>query len=115
MFPSGVAGAALFLLRLVCALPLVWVSGFDEALTVPSPFRLVKLSLTVFVLCGAFTPIACSVIVLLGLLSLRTLNEAAAFPAVLHVMTTAALMMLGPGAYSLDAKLFGRRLILPPE
>jgi hypothetical protein len=26
-----------------------------------------------------------------------------------------ALFLLGPGAYSIDSKMFGRRLILPPE
>jgi len=35
---------------------------------------------------------------------------------VLRILTSAALVFLGPGAYSVDAKLFGLRVtIVPPR
>jgi uncharacterized membrane protein YphA (DoxX/SURF4 family) len=39
----------------------------------------------------------------------------AALPAVLAVMMSAAIVLLGPGAFSIDARLYGRReIIIPP-
>jgi uncharacterized membrane protein YphA (DoxX/SURF4 family) len=39
----------------------------------------------------------------------------AALPAVFAVVMAAAVVFLGPGAYSLDARMFGRRKILIPN
>jgi hypothetical protein len=32
---------------------------------------------------------------------------------IIHASTTVSLLLLGPGDYSVDARLFGRRRILP--
>ena len=115
MFPSGIAGVALLLLRVICAFPLVWPNGMRNLAIDPTFIRLFATALALFLLCGAFTPIACSLVVFEGLFAFRGLEEAVAYSFVLHLLTTASLMMLGPGAYSIDAKLFGRRLIVPPQ
>ncbi len=115
MFPSGLAGVALLLLRLVCALPLVWVSGSGNAFVGLTPTYLVALVLALLALTGTFTPVACSVMLLLALLSLKGWAAPALLSILLHLLTTLSLMMLGPGAYSVDARLFGRRLIVPPQ
>jgi putative oxidoreductase len=40
--------------------------------------------------------------------------NSAAFPAILGILG-ATLAMIGPGAWSLDARLFGRKHIEPPD
>ena len=77
--------------------------------------RVFVIALALFIVLGAFTPIACSLAVFVGLFSLKGHSLPTFFPALLHLMTTLSLMMLGPGAYSVDARLFGRRLIVPPR
>ncbi|WP_232823594.1 hypothetical protein [Dyella sp. C9] len=63
---------------------------------------------------GVMTSIAG--MVLLGLFAWSGLTTAALSPAMLGpCLQIVALILLGPGAYSLDARLFGRRTIeLPP-
>ncbi len=115
MFPSGLAGAALLLLRLVCALPLIWDNGSGDAFAGLTPICLVALVLALLALTGTFTPVTCFVMLFLALLSLKGVAEPAFLSVLLHLLTTLSLMMLGPGAYSVDARLFGRRLIVPPQ
>lgn len=115
MFPSGLAGAALLLLRLVCALPLVWESGPGVAFAGLTPMYLIALVLALLALTGTFTPVACSAMLLLAILSLKGLAAPVLLSVVLHLLTTLSLIMLGPGAYSVDARLFGRQLIVPPQ
>lgn len=115
MFPQGIAGVALLLLRLVCLIPLVLPSGLQRLSTEPTATDLGAICLALLLLFGALTPIVCSLIILVGLLALRGTEGPAILPFISHLATTASLMMLGPGAYSIDARLFGRRLIVPPE
>ena len=69
---------------------------------------------------GLFTPV-CSTLVGLGYaLVLFTPGDGAVLPrvdsgdAVVGLAATAALGMLGPGAFSIDCRLFGRREIFIP-
>ncbi len=63
---------------------------------------------------GAFTPVTC---VLILVAHVWALTRASSFPVdiVIHLGVTVSLLVLGPGAYSVDARLFGRRLIFPGD
>jgi uncharacterized membrane protein YphA (DoxX/SURF4 family) len=109
MFPPGLPGLALLLLRSSVALALL-VAGFDG-------WARVAAILVVLALCaGYLTPIAAATA--LGLHALAWLgsgiDSAALF--VIFALDALALALLGPGAYSIDSHRFGRRLVvLPPQ
>jgi uncharacterized membrane protein YphA (DoxX/SURF4 family) len=74
------------------------------------------------VLLGLLTPFACIVVglcsaggALSGFQATAPHGFAAGSSLLLEVVMTAAVMLTGPGAFSLDARLFGRReIIIPP-
>ncbi len=116
MFPVGRPGIALLLLRV--ALGAMLLVGVPGRLANPDlPWVLLPLWAVVIALCvGLCTPVACLLCVAL---------EAAAWPCcgtaveeashACAILIGVALAMLGPGGYSLDARLFGRRqVIFPP-
>lgn len=73
-------------------------------------------------LLGLLTPFACIVVGLygagVGLSALQPATPqlfAAGSSLLLEVVTAATLFLTGPGAFSLDARLFGRREIIIPQ
>ena len=107
-FPSGRPGIGLLLLRVSVAAALVlsfaWHQGIPGAAVAAS-------GLTCLALClGYFTPVAAVLAFLLqgALLCLRFLSVEAGGVLLLDAL---ALTLLGPGAYSLDARRFGRRVL----
>jgi putative oxidoreductase len=116
-FPDGWPGAGLVFLRAVTAIPLQnGISGLlraapQPATTIPQLAAAVAAAL---LLAGLGTPVA-------GLL-MAAAELCLAFSNVtdpsIHVMLGAlgaALAMLGPGAWSVDARLFGRKRIEIPR
>jgi uncharacterized membrane protein YphA (DoxX/SURF4 family) len=74
-------------------------------------------------LAGLLTPIA-GLVVCLGVLGIGFSTVPAPMPnlfdeklpVILTAIMTAAIVFLGPGAFSMDARLFGRReIIIPPR
>lgn len=112
-FPNGWPGAGLLLLRIVCALPLLWdglpiSSGSPEPVAVS--LRLVGVVPAILLLLGFWTPFAALLQLLLELSLIFAIPTVAA----LHLTRAAiglALMGLGPGAWSLDAQRYGRKRI----
>ena len=68
----------------------------------------------VLLLVGLWTPVAGILVAIMGAWTVFLLPAGSALPAVLGVLG-ASLAMIGPGAWSLDAWLFGRKHIEPPD
>ena len=108
-FASGAPGVGLLLLRLACATMLLAhaiaalqrAQGFSEvALQVPSA------ALGVLLVAGLWTPVAALLAAVDALLVGFSIPAGYQFW-LLPAAVAAALALLGPGAWSLDAKLFG--------
>ena len=116
MFRSGRIGVALFILRLSLGGALSLRAYRAEAIMDS------KLWLTVVVLIiasalaiGALTAVACCLCCAAEIgfmLSAHAYDESVL---ILSVPMAIALALLGPGAYSLDARIFGRRVIVLPR
>jgi len=116
MFPGGGPGVGLVLLRISVG------AGFllDESLRGGDAFAYGGLTLRVALcagLCtGALTPLFAVSGFLLAIVDLSHLGIANAPLTIVTMIDALALALLGPGAYSLDARLFGRRVVvLPPR
>jgi len=111
MFPAGAAGCGLLILRLCAAGMLAQNSLSDATLPLPA-FEFVSGSVAALFLClGLLTPLSC---VASGILQVALQSDRHACPLRLlfSLSVTAALFLLGPGAFSVDSRLFGRRLVI---
>jgi uncharacterized membrane protein YphA (DoxX/SURF4 family) len=115
MFPTGTVGVALAVLRSVVAVTVLvnaatcWPTGFG--LIVGAIAVLVGL----FLFLGFLTPYCAAASCFMELAILVPGHSTNKLQLVISALTAAASAVLGPGAYSIDARLFGRRLIkIPP-
>jgi hypothetical protein len=111
MFPAGPPGAGLIILR-VCAAGMMLGYALSAGEKASSWNFLVLLPIAFLLLVGLMTPIAC-----VGALGIQSINAWKAsfsgFPCcVLGLLLFIAVLLLGPGAYSLDALRFGRRRVI---
>jgi hypothetical protein len=114
MFPAGAAGVALLILRLTSAAALL-EAGWRQPLLTTLTGTLVILALPVGALClGILTPYTSTVSCLIELAIIVRSGTQPEFPIIIFIVITAALGVLGPGAYSLDARIFGRKIIKFP-
>jgi putative oxidoreductase len=110
MFPGGWPGVGLLLLRLAAATPLL-IERSSEFLGASEPghyIRFVGIGVGALLLAGLWTPIAGT------LQAIMEVWIALHRGAVVHLPLAAlgvSLVMVGPGAWSLDARLFGRKRI----
>jgi putative oxidoreductase len=68
----------------------------------------------VLLVAGLWTPVAGALAAIVEAWIVVSIPNSTAFPAILGVLS-ATLAMIGPGAWSMDAWLFGRKHIEPPE
>jgi hypothetical protein len=114
MFPAGAPGAALFVLRVSVAASLL-VDGTAHWALVTSLWILLPIALTALCLClGLLTPYSASLCCLIELSALTIVAGQDRFHLVIAILTSAVLAILGPGAFSVDARIFGRRLLTVP-
>ena len=116
MFPTGLPGAALFFLR-VSVIGMLFDSIIQSSMSGNvGAWRILALALTTLLLLGgAFTPIASILSIILEAICWPMWDGLRSFEFSLRALVMIALFLLGPGAYSIDSTMFGRRLILPPE
>jgi uncharacterized membrane protein YphA (DoxX/SURF4 family) len=126
-FPDGLPGIGLILLRLTVALSAILqglstLNGSVSLAPFPWEIGLFELLVGAVLLIGFLTPIAGSLAALMNvaiaihlLLALGTITDAGTLDAIYLIAMSLALVLLGPGAFSLDARLFGRREIIIPE
>jgi putative oxidoreductase len=113
MFPRGWPGAGLFLLRLAAGIPLIIAANLELRGAAPSPLyavQFVAIGVGILLLAGLWTPIAGVLQVVIELWIVFSRGEIMG----LHVLVATlgiSLVMLGPGALSVDARLFGRKRI----
>ncbi len=119
MFPQGGPGIGLLLLRIavagMLALNITHQSNFSPdilRLLLVSSIVLICLSLVL----GFLTPFLAIVTCLAALLNLFFTDQGMNVVYLLRILTATALFFLGPGAYSIDARLFGLRVaVVPPR
>ena len=119
MFPQGGPGIGLLLLRIAAAgmfaLNLTHRFNFSSnALYWPLVLLIVLVSLGL--LLGFLTPIFTIIACVAAATNLLLADQSIDVVYILRILTSAALFFLGPGAYSVDARLFGLQVtVVPPR
>ena len=112
MFPAGLPGVALLFLRIGIAAT-IFATGCNYP--APVPVLLVLVLYCVFLCLGVFTPLLAALGCVFELVSAGFMNDHSIVAVFSSTLDAAAVAMLGPGAYSLDARRFGHRVIRFPE
>ena len=114
-FAGGWPGTGLILMRLVAGVALTYIAGFTLRSSPPIPIAIVSLLLLgggFLLAVGLCTPIVGMLVALIETLRLFT-SPSVWLPDLLLATFGAALAMLGPGQWSIDARLFGWKRIAP--
>lgn len=119
MFPRGGPGVGLLFLRIATAAMFALNVTHPFLHSSPTLYWLVVSLITVitFLLCiGFLTPFLAAVACVVAVANLFLTDQPGNLVYILRILTSAALFFLGPGAYSLDARLFGLRVtVVPPR
>ena len=114
MFPLGLPGAALLLLRVSVALT-VLIPGYVRAEELAPWLLAASWLLAVLLVLGLLTPVLAVIALIVQLVSLPGLTGLVAGVVGVSTLNALALALLGPGAYSIDAVRFGRRVVDLPS
>ena len=113
-FARGWPGIGLFCLRLVSAIAVFTVDG-AQFTSAPSLLRTVIPGAAALLLfAGLWTPIAGGALAIFEVWAAFS-GKGNFWAEILLAVISAALAMLGPGAWSIDARLFGRKRLIPPS
>ena len=115
-FPNSWPGVGLLLLRLGVGVALIdlGIRGLFGALGAPitAARDLIEAAGGIFLLAGLWTPLMGALIAIDELWIAFSLNSSQPDSLLIHIflaVLTAGVAMLGPGAWSIDARLFGRK------
>jgi len=114
MFPSGLPGIALLLLRVSVAIP-VLIHCYLRRDAMAVMVLAVLLLLAIAVIVGFVTPIVAFMTMAFQVGGSWNLGVSNMAFVTISILNALALMLLGPGAYSLDALRFGRRIVDLPS
>lgn len=112
IFPGGWPGAGLLVLRAAAAIPLL-LGGSSAFWGMPHGglyAKIIAIGVGSLLLAGLWTPIAGALEAVIELWIVFSSGD----PEFVHLLLAAfgvSLVMLGPGAWSVDARLFGRKRI----
>jgi len=112
-FATGLPGAGLLVMRLVAAIALAFrvIAGLSGELAVgPAALLVFEAGLGILLLVGLWTPVAGTLVAILELGSLFS-HQGDPWIHVLLATLGVVLALLGPGAWSVDARLFGWKRI----
>jgi uncharacterized membrane protein YphA (DoxX/SURF4 family) len=114
MFPAGIAGVALVALRSSVAVSLI-VDAINYAPLFKQSWLILLVAIPAALLClGLMTPYCAAFTGLMQFVALFAFAGPNKFHLALSVLNSAVVATLGPGAYSIDARIFGRRLLVVP-
>jgi hypothetical protein len=114
MFPQGGPGIALLLLRMSVGAMVLLGAWPRFSVSIPHWTLWILILVLIGLFLGILTPVLALVCCLLEIAACFSSDTADA-RAILNSVQAASLALLGPGAYSIDARLFGRRvLVVPP-
>jgi putative oxidoreductase len=115
-FPDGWPGFGLLLLRLSAGIALICLGISGLLATVGEPVSVARHSVAaiggIFLLTGLWTPVMGALIAMDELWIALLVHSSQLEGRWIHILLallSAGIAMLGPGAWSLDARLFGRK------
>ena len=115
-FPNSWPGFGLLLLRLGVGIALIYLGISRFFGTLGAPITVARDSIEaaggIFLIAGLWTPVMGVLIALDELWIAFSLNSSQPDSRLIHIflaVLTAGVAMLGPGAWSIDARLFGRK------
>jgi len=107
MYPTGLAGVALLVLRLTISTSLVFGASLVEINWILFGTIVISAALLFGVFTSGVAALGAMVAIGLGI----EIGGDLGFAIALHGAAAVALSMLGAGGYSIDARLFGRHVI----
>jgi putative oxidoreductase len=111
-YPDGAAGIALVLLRLACAwIAFLVIARFPFPQFSPNASIVVSAAFALALALGFGTRIIAFVPAAAAIAAAFMTGSDSAVTMIARACGCAALGLLGPGAYSIDANVFGRRVI----
>jgi len=110
-FPFGLPGIAILLLRLVIGVTLL-AHGIAGGLSLQNSIQVLSGAMLSV---GLITPVAAAAAVIQTMWTMPTGPFEGRISLVFGIAILLAIVLQGPGGYSLDARIFGRREIIIPR
>lgn len=111
MFPLGWPGIGLLLLRSSVTIALLG-EGYFQHPTPPGWIRVIAILLCLPLSAGYLTPISAILGLVLHAFIWARFGVGSTFSGIVVCFNSISVAALGPGGYSVDATLFGRRLLI---